>query len=78
MGLLDNINIDSRVKRAKDKIKEIYLRDNLPWVIGYSGGKDSTCTAQIIIDSILDLSDEGKELTKRYTLFHLIPWWKHQ
>ena len=57
MGLLDNINIDSRVKRAKDKIKEIYLRDNLPWVIGYSGGKDSTCTAQIIIDSILDLSD---------------------
>lgn len=65
MGLLDNINIDSRVKRAKDKIKEIYLRDNLPWVIGYSGGKDSTCTAQIIIDSILDLSDEGKELTKK-------------
>lgn len=65
MGLLDSINIDARIERAKEKIKEIYLRDNLPWVIGYSGGKDSTCTTQIIVDSILDLSDSGKELTKK-------------
>lgn len=65
MGLLDSININARIERAKEKIKEIYLRDNLPWVIGYSGGKDSTCTTQIIVDSILDLSDSGKELTKK-------------
>ena len=30
MGLLDSINIDARIERAKEKIKEIYLRDNLP------------------------------------------------
>lgn len=65
MGLLDAIKIDSKIESAKNKIKEIYLRDNLPWVIGYSGGKDSTCTTQIIIDSILDLSDAGKELNKK-------------
>lgn len=34
-------------------------------MISFSGEKDSTCTAQIIIDSILDLSAEGKELKKK-------------
>ena len=24
------------------QIKKIYLEDDIPWVIGYSGGKDST------------------------------------
>ena len=33
----------------KDKIKEIqdlYQSDDRPWIIGYSGGKDSTCVLQ--------------------------------
>ena len=25
-----------------DEIREVYLSDDRPWVIGYSGGKDST------------------------------------
>ncbi len=29
-------------------IKNVYLRDDRPWVIGYSGGKDSTCALQLI------------------------------
>lgn len=64
MGILDTISIEPLIKRTKDKIKEIYLRDDMPWVIGYSGGKDSTCTAQIIVDALLDLSDKGIPLKK--------------
>lgn len=30
------------------EIQNIYLSDNRPWVIGYSGGKDSTCALQLI------------------------------
>lgn len=65
MGILDSININSLVDEAKRKIKEIYLRDDMPWVIGYSGGKDSTCTTQIIIDSLIELNDSGTKLHKK-------------
>ena len=28
----------------KQVIKELYLSDKIPWIVGYSGGKDSTAT----------------------------------
>ena len=31
-----------------DEIRQIYLDYPYPWVIGYSGGKDSTTTLQMI------------------------------
>lgn len=39
--------------------------NELPWVIGYSGGKDSTCTTQIIIDTLIEMKSEGKKLNKK-------------
>lgn len=65
MGILDSININSLIEETKAKIKEIYLKDDMPWVIGYSGGKDSTCTTQIIVDSLLDLSENSIPLHKK-------------
>ena len=26
-----------------DEIKRVYLNDSRPWILGFSGGKDSTC-----------------------------------
>ena len=31
-----------------DGVGEVYLEDDRPWVIGYSGGKDSTATLQLV------------------------------
>lgn len=31
-----------------EEIQELYLLDQIPWVIGYSGGKDSTATLQLV------------------------------
>lgn len=31
-----------------EEIKELYLSDDIPWVVGYSGGKDSTATLQLV------------------------------
>jgi len=33
-------------------IREHYLADNRPWVIGYSGGKDSTCVLQLVWNAL--------------------------
>jgi DNA sulfur modification protein DndC len=30
------------------EIQDVYLSDDRPWVVGYSGGKDSTCTLQMV------------------------------
>jgi DNA sulfur modification protein DndC len=30
------------------EIRELYLADSVPWVVGYSGGKDSTATLQLV------------------------------
>lgn len=65
MGLLDSINIDSLLNETISKIQEVYLRDDLPWVIGYSGGKDSTCTTQIIIEALLGLHAQNVSLHKK-------------
>lgn len=41
-----------------DEIREVYKSTRLPWVIGYSGGKDSTATLQIIWNALAELSLE--------------------
>lgn len=39
----------------KQQIQDLYLQNNTPWVIGYSGGKDSTAVTQLIYRTLLDL-----------------------
>ena len=45
MDKLNTLNI--KINKAIANIKNQYLSDeeNYPWLIGYSGGKDSTCTS---------------------------------
>jgi DNA sulfur modification protein DndC len=43
------------------EIREVYLADNRPWVIGYSGGKDSTTALQLIWYAISDLPQEKQD-----------------
>lgn len=37
------------------EVEELYLADSRPWVIGYSGGKDSTAVLRLIYDAIRNL-----------------------
>ena len=41
-----------------EEIKKVYLSDNRPWIIGFSGGKDSTCMVQIVWHALSDLPKE--------------------
>ncbi len=33
------------IRSVIETIKELYLEDMIPWICGYSGGKDSTAIA---------------------------------
>lgn len=50
------------INGLKDTIRNLYLCDDIPWVIGYSGGKDSTATLQLVW---LALSELPKEELKK-------------
>ncbi|HGP0863365.1 TPA: DNA phosphorothioation system sulfurtransferase DndC [Yersinia enterocolitica] len=41
-------------------IKKLYSSDQIPWVIGYSGGKDSTAVLQLVWYALQELKREGK------------------
>lgn len=64
-------DIQDRINLAISNIKEQYLaKDNdLPWLIGYSGGKDSTCTAQLVFRALMELKQEKKKLNRKVTIF---------
>ena len=39
-----------------DEIRYVYQSDKRPWVIGYSGGKDSTTVIELVYKMLLTLS----------------------
>ena len=52
----------------EDIIKEImivYKHDDRPWLIGYSGGKDSTLLVSLVYEAAKRLKSLGSELTKK-------------
>ena len=52
-----------KIELIEKRIREIYKQDSRPWVIGYSGGKDSSCVLQLTWSALAKLPKE--ELTKQ-------------
>lgn len=44
----------------QNHIRAVYTADNRPWVIGYSGGKDSTCALQLIWSAVSALPEDER------------------
>lgn len=42
------------------EVRDLYLSDSMPWVVGYSGGKDSTASLQLIWNAIASLPAEQR------------------
>ncbi|RPH76401.1 MAG: DNA phosphorothioation system sulfurtransferase DndC [Nitrospiraceae bacterium] len=40
-------------KDIKDSLTQLYAEDERPWLVGFSGGKDSTMLASLIFDAVL-------------------------
>ena len=44
-------------------IQEVYMEDNIPWICGYSGGKDSSAVVQLVWMALADLPAEKRTKT---------------
>lgn len=50
-----------RLRSIQSDIRDEYLApNNYPWIIGYSGGKDSTLLTQLVFEMLLDLAPSDR------------------
>jgi DNA sulfur modification protein DndC len=63
----NELGFKGSVELLIEEIRELYLSDRIPWVIGYSGGKDSTAIVQLVWLALLSLEPE-KRLKRVYII----------
>jgi DNA sulfur modification protein DndC len=51
------------IREVIETIKELYLEDMIPWICGYSGGKDSTAIVQLVWTALSELPKEKLKKT---------------
>lgn len=67
MALRDAPEFLTNISTLCIEIQSMYCHDDIPWIIGYSGGKDSTAVLQLVWQAIATLS-----LKKRTKPIHVI------
>jgi predicted phosphoadenosine phosphosulfate sulfurtransferase len=45
----------------KASLQQLYLEDERPWLVGFSGGKDSTMLASLIFDVVRSIPAERRK-----------------
>ncbi len=48
------------IRLLKEEVAQLYLSDSIPWVLGYSGGKDSSASLQLVWTAIGELPEEQR------------------
>ena len=51
------------IRELTQEIQELYQADEVPWVVGYSGGKDSTAILQLVWIALAGLPSEARTKT---------------
>jgi len=62
-----NFKADTLLNNTKDNIRKIFFSDRRPWVIAFSGGKDSTLVLQLMYELL-----EGLEQNQYKPVYILI------
>ena len=47
-------------KQIKREMQMVYLHDQRPWMIGFSGGKDSTLLCQLVFEMLEELPEDKR------------------
>ena len=59
---MESVFKSKTINDIRAEIQQAYLGDSRPWILGFSGGKDSTCMIQVVWDSLCSMPRE--KLTK--------------
>jgi 3'-phosphoadenosine 5'-phosphosulfate sulfotransferase (PAPS reductase)/FAD synthetase len=51
----------SAYQDIKQSLRRLYVEDDRPWLVGFSGGKDSTMLASLVFDAVLSIPAEERK-----------------
>ena len=51
----------SKYNDIAESLKTLYLEDQRPWLVGFSGGKDSTMVASLVVAAVLEVPPEQRK-----------------
>jgi DNA sulfur modification protein DndC len=54
------LGLKSTVQIISKEIQDLYAMDDVPWIIGYSGGKDSTACVQLVWNALAGLTKKQR------------------
>jgi DNA sulfur modification protein DndC len=61
--MFSELGFGESVHRLIEEIQALYLADAIPWVVGYSGGKDSTAVLQLVWMALSRLAPDRRHKT---------------
>jgi DNA sulfur modification protein DndC len=59
--MTESVFVKHTLNDIYEEIRTVYLGDNRPWILGFSGGKDSTCMVQLVWNAIAGLPKEKRQ-----------------
>jgi len=51
----------STYQEIKNALRQLYVDDPRPWLVGFSGGKDSTMVASVIVETVAGIPDAQRK-----------------
>ncbi len=61
-SIFDQLGFKKTIDELTDYVAELYSADNIPWIVGYSGGKDSSAILQVMWRALEKLKKEGRPI----------------
>ena len=56
------------IDQLVEQIAELYVKDDIPWIVGYSGGKDSSACLQLMWKTLEYLKENNQKLKSLYVI----------
>lgn len=60
--------LNDKTKTIKERLKKEFLHDERPWVVTFSGGKDSTTVLHLVVEMLMELKQSKSPLKKVYVV----------
>ncbi len=67
-SFFDELGFRPTISKLVDYVAKIYLEDQIPWVVGYSGGKDSSACLQLMWKVLEKLKEQNKVIKPLYVV----------
>ena len=67
-SFFNELGLKKTIEKLVNHIAKLYQEDEIPWIVGYSGGKDSSACLQLMWQVLEKLKEEKKKIKPLYVI----------